>query len=961
MTKFSVSGSLLTMGLLGLCVGSAHAQQSASPATTQNAGGDSNLEEVVVTGFRGSLEAALEAKRENVTFTDSISAEDVGKLPDNNLAEALQRVPGVQISRTNGEGQQISIRGLGPSFARVLLNGMPVSAAGEGSVDQQSRNREFDFDLLPSEIFSKLEVSKTPSASLVEGGLSGTINLRAPRPFDYDGFTASYQLQGAYQDTSEEVDPRASFLISNTWNDTFGALVSVSMSERTYRTDGWTSQGWTSGLVPGNPPDPGYSKGFDWNLPSVFASPANQAPGFVNESGLTNAELANAQLPRLGRPEAQAGSRDRVGFTAALQWRPTDSLSFDLDGLYSKLETDFDRYTNNLLVRNTGSGTNNATGFGYLTPRNFVLDENRTLQSGTLEGAKFWSENREFQQETDFKHIGLTMNWQIADSLGLEVKGSKDTSDFRWRMNTYLFLTRPCTTPGMCDVDITVGGGIPQIVPTMDLANVANWQFDTVRVQPRTRSEDNDNAALNLTWGDDDRNLKVGALYNKFYRERLTYSSSVGVTQGSALTPFGYTGPNALNTFDITGFAEVVPVSNFGKSFDDNPGYNRWIVSDLDAFSAMMDPDVLDANANLDFQNSGSFEEKNSAYYLEGNLRLDVGGRDLRINAGARYVKTDQEMLGFIRIPSTPPAAGNLFGLREDDYGRNKTEGEYSEWLPSLNVAYSVTDNLTARFGASKTMTRPNPNDIQPFTGISTAGVVSTGNPNLDPYFSDNLDGGIEWYFAPGAVLGGNVFYKEITGFVVRQNVPQPFRNAGIPMDTITDPTILALLPQGLDTILLFNQPVNREDTYYLKGAELLYQQRLDMILDGMGMTLNYTRLDSGSHTIVGLAENNYNTVVYYEPGTYALRLSYNYRDDYVECEVNCGSTSPEVGYRKAAGYLDFNSSVDVEAFGHTFTISFEALNLLDEEEYSFYGYENRANTLNRPGRQYILGIRGQF
>ncbi|MFL6577316.1 MAG: TonB-dependent receptor [Povalibacter sp.] len=951
-----IRDSLARVGLIGLWVGTAAAQAQ----TTSTPAGQEKVEEVIVTGFRGSLEAALENKRENVTFTDSISAEDVGKLPDNNLAEALQRVPGVQISRTNGEGQQISIRGLGPSFARVLLDGMPVSAAGEGSVDQQSRNREFDFDLLPSEIFSKLEVSKTPSASLVEGGLSGTINLRAPRPFDFDGFTASYQLQGAYQENSEKVDPRASFLISNTWGDKFGALLSVSMSQRTFRTDGWTSQGWTSGLVPGNPPDVGYSKGFDWNLPSVTTDPATRAPGFVNESGLTNAELANAQVPRLGRPETQTGDRDRKGFTAALQWRPTDSLSFDLDGLYSKLDAAFDRYTNNLAVRNTGAPTGTPpvpNSFGYITPQNFVLDANRTLQSGRLLNARFWSENREFEQETDFKHLGLTANWKILDSLGLEAKVSKDTSDFRWRMNTYLFLS----SPGTVDITSNGGAGIPTIVPANDLTNVGFWKFDTVRVQPRTREEKNDNAALNLTWGDTDRNLKVGALYNKFYRERLTYSSSVGVTQGAALTPFGYTGPNDLRGFDITNFAQVVPVSNFGKSFNDNPGYNRWIVSDLDAFSAMMDPATLDANANLDFQNSGSFEEKNFSYYLEGNIRFDLGGHDLRINAGARHIDTKQEMLGFIRIPTTPPAAGNLFGLREDDYGRSKTEGEYSKWLPSLNMAYSVTDTLTARFGASKTITRPNPNDLQPFTGISTAGVVSTGNPDLDPYFSDNLDGGLEWYFAPGAVLGGNVFYKEITGFVVRSNVPQPFRNAGIPLDTITDPTIKALLPQGLDTILLFNQPVNREDTYYLNGVEILYQQRLDAILQGMGVTLNFTKLDSGSHTIVGLAETNYNAVAYYEPGAYALRLSYNYRDDYVECEINCGSTSPEVGYRKAAGYLDFNGSIDVPAFGHTFTISLEALNLLDEEEYSFYGYENRTNTLNRPGRQYILGIRGQF
>ena len=494
MHKSRRSVAMRGMYVLGLCIGA-----GAATAQTTESG---ELEEVVVTGFRESLEVSLEDKRQSVNFTDSISAEDVGKLPDNNLAEALQRVPGVQISRTNGEGQQISLRGMGPSFARVLLDGMPVSAASEGSVDQQARNREFDFDLLPSEIFSKLEVSKTPRASLVEGGLSGTVDLRTPRPFDYQGFTASYQVQGAYSDSSEEVDPRGSFLLSNNWNDKFGALISVSMSERTYRTDGWSSQGWTSGRVPGNPPDPGYSGGFDWNLPSVLGNPANQAPGFVNESGLTNAQLANAQLPRLGRPEVQVGTRDRLGVTAALQWAPTDTLTFNLDAIYAELETQFDRYTNNLLVRNTTPGTNNATGFGYLTPSNFTLDENRTLASGTLIGAKFWSENRLFEQESDFRHIGLGGEWQITDSLALDAKVSRADSEFRWRMTTYLFLSEPG------NVDINVRGGIPEITPQLDLANVDNWNFDTVRVQPRTRDEENENVSLNLTWGDEDRNIR---------------------------------------------------------------------------------------------------------------------------------------------------------------------------------------------------------------------------------------------------------------------------------------------------------------------------------------------------------------------------------------------------------------------------------------------------------------------
>jgi len=911
------------------------------------------LEEVVVTGYRESLEAALDAKRDSVAFMDSITAEDVGKLPDNNLAEALQRVPGVQISRTNGEGQQISIRGMGPSFARVLLDGMPISVASEGSVDQQARNREFDFDLLPSEIFSMLQVSKTPRASLVEGGLSGTLDLRTPRPFDYHEFTASYQVQGAYQEASDEIDPRGSFLISQNWGDKFGILLSVSASQRTFRTDGWTSQGWTSGRIPGNPPLPGYSGGFDWNLPSVFASPANQAASFVNESGLTNAQLANAQVPRLGRPEVQVGDRDRIGGTFAMQYAPTDTLQFNLDVLYAKLEANFDRYTNNLLVRNTGTGTNNPTGFGYITPSNFQIDANNTLTRGTLLNAKFWSENREFEQESDFTHVGLGGTWQATDNIAVDLKASKAKSDFRWRMNSYIFLSQPGS------VDIQVNGGIPIITPQLNLADVNNWRLDTIRVQPRTRDEDNENLALDVTFGDDQRNIKVGALLNTYERERLAYSSSVAVTQGASLNRFGYNGPANLNQFNIAPYSEVVPV-NYGEDLG-SVGYNRWIVTDLDAMSRLMNPAALDAAANLDFQNSGSFEEDNQSAYVEANAAFDIWNRTLRVNAGLRYTKTEHEMKGFIRIPSTPPAAGNLFGLRAEQFGRNTIEGEYSETLPSLNLALDITPDLIGRFSVSQAMTRPNPSDLQPFTSISTSGVVSQGNPNLDPYLADQLDGGLEWYFSEGSVLGGTLFYKEITGFVVRQNVPQPFRNAGIALDTITDPTILALLPNGLDTILLFNTPVNIEATTYLKGLELLYQQRLDFLLDGLGASLNFTRLDSGSQTILGLAETNYNAITYYETDRFAVRLSYNYRDDYVECEVNCGSTSLETGYRRAAGYLDLSSSVNFDAFGQELTLSLEALNLTDEEEYAFYGYENRVNTLNKPGRQFILGIRGQF
>jgi iron complex outermembrane receptor protein len=967
-----------SLGLLGwvAAVGAASLPVMVLAQDGAPAGADGEpLEEVVVSGFRSSLEKSLENKRNATNFVDSISSEDVGKLPDNNLAEAIARIPGVQISRTNGEGQQINLRGLGPSFTRVTLDGMPISVASEGSVDQAARNREFDFDLLPSDLFSALEVAKSPQASLVEGGLAGTVNLRPARPFDYDGFNVSYKLEGAYQSSSEELDPRASLLISQNWDDKFGVLLNVAASKRTFRTDGWSSQGWTSGRVGAqiaNPmggatitdvtqtPGAGYSAGFDWNLPSLLPNNATtRANGFVNESGLSNEALARAQLPRLGRPELQIGDRDRIGASFAAQFRPNEKLEFTFDVLWAELEASFDRYTNNLLVRNTNAGTNNATGFGFITPRNFVLDDNNNVVSGTLENAKFWSENRDNDNTTSFESFTLGGNWQASDNVRVSAKFNTAKSDWDFRMNTYLLLSDPS------NVSIEVNDSIPIINSNIDIANPANWQFDTVRVQPRTRREENQTGVLDVTFGDEETNVKLGAVFNEFERLRNTYSTSVGVSQGASMNQFGYNGPNALNTFDITNYSTVVPV-NYGEYFDSDPGYRRWAVADLAAFNSLLDPATLDAAANLDYQNSGTFKEKNTSYYAEFNKISEVFGRRLSVNAGMRWVKTEQDLTGFVQTAATPmapavPAINLLWNIREDDYATNTTQGEYSDALPSLNIAYNLTESLVSRLGLARTMTRPNPGDIMPFVGLSTAGVVSAGNPDLEPYFANQVDLGLEWYFSEGAVLAGNFFQKNIKGFTQRTNTLRPFRDAGIPLDGITDPTLLALLPQGLDTVLLFNQAQNIPGLTKIQGLELFYQQRLDFLLEGFGATVNFTKLDSGDRVVTGLAKNNYNAIVYYETPRFATRFSYNYRGDYIECTVNCGSTSPEAQSRAEAGYLDFNSSVNFEAMGQKFTVSLEVLNLLDEEEYSFLGYENRANILNAPGRTLLLGIRGQF
>ena len=274
-------------------------------------------------------------------------------------------------------------------------------------------------------------------------------------------------------------------------------------------------------------------------------------------------------------------------------------------------------------------------------------------------------------------------------------------------------------------------------------------------------------------------------------------------------------------------------------------------------------------------------------------------------------------------------------------------------------------------------------------SALSCSGVVTQGNPNLAPFLADQIDLGLEWYFTEGAVLAGSYFRKDISGFAVNATTQQPFSSLGIPfesLDVVFQNAIRGIqATQGNadinDTLLTTNTFVNNPNKTFVKGVELLYQQRLDMLVQGLGVNLNYTKIDGKSgplpnanpaipQPIVGLAENNYNAQVYFERERFALRLSYNYRDNYVEGNPP-GATqtqSPLTQFRREAGYLDFNSSFNFETFGQKLTLSLEALNLTDEQEYSFYTYESggefydsRGAVFNAPGRTLMLGLRGTF
>src|SRR3954468_5944368 len=300
----------LAAALLGVA-GNAGAQQ---PASSEGGSSGETIDEVVVTGFRASLNAALADKKDATGALDSIRAEDIAKFPDSNLAESMQRIPGVAITRDAGEGRNLSVRGLGAQFTRVRINGMEAmsTTGGTDSSGGTNRNRQFDFNVFASEMFSSLTARKTASAEVDEGSLGATVDLRAARPFDFKEFTMVAGAKGAYNDLQGDVDPRATFLISNVFADgKFGVLFSAAYAERSLIEEGESTVRWDRG---------------------------NSSGGFNPTStptGVTLADVNAAFNPRIPRYGRLTHDQDRLGLTTSLQFQPNESNLFNLDVLYS--------------------------------------------------------------------------------------------------------------------------------------------------------------------------------------------------------------------------------------------------------------------------------------------------------------------------------------------------------------------------------------------------------------------------------------------------------------------------------------------------------------------------------------------------------------------------------------------------------------------------------------------------
>lgn len=919
--------------------GAALAQDSAPPEEV--------TEDIVVTGFRTSLEKALQIKRESNGAVDSIVAEDIAKFPDNNLAEAIQRVPGVAITRAAGEGKSLSVRGLSEEFTRVRINGVEAQATTGGIAGLgTNRGRGFDFNVFASELFSRIDVRKTPSAEVEEGSLGATVDLHTGRPFDFSGFTVAGSVKGSFNDLSKDWDPRAALLISDRFaGDTIGVLASVAYSERGIVQMGGSTSQFQQGSADGGWCDPVarpvLCAGTDPAVYDLASQPTTRYARFLTYQNY------DMQMKRLG-------------VTGSLQWRPSDRTEAVVDILYSR----FDGHRDSRQISSIGFSRNASNGGKpEIVVRDITLDENGTIVQGLFDNVDLRSENYVEKFHTDFLQATLNLSHRFTDRFTVSGLFAYTSNKFdqplaytaqmdRINSDNYSYDLRgdpllPEISYGFDVTDpanwyigprVTVPGGVGSTGPEIRLQKTQNLnRFKVVQLDPKLEISD----ALTL---------KAGASYRT--------SEFVARGWGTLTSTDVPVPPNGLTMADVTetfcGLKGLAVPSG-------TP--NCWASPDRDAI----------ADAYGVFSNSGRFElsrdfpsargenrsvsEEVISGYVQADFKFDLGGMQLRGDIGARYVKTNQESTFFSTIDS-------------GEFVPTTVNRSYEHFLPSLNLVLEPTRDLLLRLSASEVMSRPPLPSLSSATSVSVQGgnrSVSTGNPFLDPYEARTIDASIEWYPARGSILSAAFFYKDISTYIQRITVIAPYTESGLPNSLIEGTGALPTDEFSISNVV--NTPGGD-----LKGFELNYQQQLTFLpwkFRNLGLLANYTRVDSkinyfltttaGSGTVqrdlLNLSRNAYNLTLYYEEGPLQARASLAHRDRYLT-EVPA-RYNVDIAGKAPTTFVDASISYQLT---RNVAISAEAINLTNERDI-FYT-DSTAERLTEgflSGRQFVVGMRFNF
>jgi len=877
-----------SIGTLLFAASAAHAQAPAADAADS---------EIVVTGIRGSLREAIDAKRDLSVIADVVTAEDVGKFPDKNVAEALQRVPGIVVNREFGEGERVSLRGTAPNLTKTLLNGHSVATADWFILDQVASTRSFNYLTLPAEIIGRLEVYKSPQADVEEGGVGGTINVITRNPLDLDPLTLSASVQGVYSDLSGKFDPQLSGLVS--WknaDETFGVLVGAIYQKRRTRRDGLEIFGYRSFPVGGG---------------------------------------QSALVPTLIGSTMFEQNRERYGANVGIQFRPSDELEINITGLYSRFNAD--NFNQNYIAW----GEQALGGGGTIS--NAVVEDGvavagdiASLNGGTAGfGTVYDAIDRQAVAKTVSADFDLT--WRPVDTLSVHFKAGWTKANGDTSNENFIEFAGP----GAFSYDLR--SGRPEVsFSNPDPLNPLGIRPDFARIQSVTNDDEEKYFYLDIEkqveWGPMTA-LKFGVKYTDHDRVAERFATNGGVftpglrcngvacTSADFATGSGMPGdfldniaaPGTLNDYWRVDPAKLRAIYGAATS----PGTDRFLVPG----------------------NTYSINEKAWGGY--GLAKF--GGEGWRGNVGVRVITTDQTSDGFI-IGGTNPQFTNPFG----GFTPSRAKRSYTDILPSANLSVDLSDQVVLRFAAGKTVTRPDFVDITP--GVDLNGTLLTGrggDPNLDPYRANQYDLSIEWYPDRETIVALAAFYKDIQSYIVNTTSTEILPSVFVPG---SQPA--GCVAAGGGNPNLFNCPyqINRRsngDGGRNQGFEFQVSRP---IWGGFGAVVNYTYSDAKANNgdpIPGNSKHSLNLTGYFENDLVSARVSYNYRSKFF---IDIDRSAPL--NQAALSSLDASLSINVT---DNIALTADAINLTNEKIEQYSGTPDRPRAIYDNGRQFYVGARLKF
>lgn len=939
-----------------------------------------DVEEVTITGFKASLSSALNQKRESAAAVDSIMSEDVGKFPDSNLAESMQRIPGVALSRGDGgEGKTISVRGLGAEFTRVRINGMEgTSQTGASDIyGAGNSGRSFEFNVFPTEIFSELTVRKTPSADIEEGSLGATVDLKAQKPLALsDELTMTGTLRGVFNDVSESTDPRASFLVSKKFaEDSIGVLASFAYSDRNIREVGYSAVNILPAYINGGFCSPiGYTgaqnpannaaKGAD----ALNCSTNNPRTGSIEAYELLQSRLGGPLgvtpgggvfLPRIPRYLNSEQDATRTGGTLTLEWQPNDSTNISLDNLYSEYDVvRLDNYIDALsLARNA-----NNNGQPMMSIKELQVDSKGSLIYGLFDGVDLRSESLVDRFTSSFQQTNLNLTHQLNDAF--EINGLIGRSESVFDNPERLTVNLDAIDTDNFAIDFRNRGNVPILSYGIDLTNPANFQYaagladGTVLGNWNTRrferTTENTTMEVNFGWQFmEELKLKFGAQSREsdFKTDSLIIAPSFTATRN---LPTGVTVADFTRV--VNGVNDKLGSGTMGNFLGVN--HEKW--KEAVGFS-----DFVWCGAECGAQSPGVKESIDSGYLM---LEFDFDNAvvPVRGDIGMRYLETKQHSLGF--IPTANPT-GSTYPTTANPA---KVKRDYDELLPSTNIVLEINPDLQARFAYAEVMSRPELGLLIPSGSMNpTTRTASVGNPFLDPTHAETYDAALEWYFDESALLSVAYFVKDISTYIQSISSLVPYSELGLP-NTLLEGS--AATPSDLFTV---NRSTNTPGGM-LKGYELNLQLPFTFLPTGFwqdfGVLANYTHVTSDinyvlqsvggvptlttNNDMIGLSKNAASATLYYENELFSFRTTGNYRSGYLRSVPSGGNESDVLGNHSSL-FVDASASYNLS---DNIKLILEMQNLTDERN-TLYIDSKRQDPLfeTRIGRTLTMGVNAKF